>query len=133
MATIRSMAALEVKDLALSHAFYKGLGFGTLGIWSPEEPHTIIVQRGDVTLMMQGRANPAVPGEISAYIYVDDCDALHADLTAKGVTGLTPPDDMFYGCREFSLRDPDGHRVVFGADKGNPPHINGLGPDRGDG
>ena len=133
MATIRSMAALEVGDPAVSHAFYKSLGFGTLGEWFPDNLVTIIVQKGDVTVLLQKSEKPAVNQGLGVYIYVDDADALHADLTAKGTKGLSPMEDMFYGCREFGIHDPDGHELIFGTNRGTPPHANGLGPDRGEG
>lgn len=51
-----------------------------------------------------GVASPIVP-----YLYCDDVDALYARATAAGAAGLKPPQDMFYGDRVCTLKDPDGY------------------------
>ncbi|WBB50182.1 hypothetical protein O3597_06890 [Verrucosispora sp. WMMA2044] len=52
--------------------------------------------------------------EATAYLYVSDVDALHAEWAASGVEGrLTGPRNTPYDLREFAFVDPDGtlHRV----------------------
>ena len=134
MATIRSMTALEVRDPEASLAFYQRLGFGTLGIWEPGEVGTIIVQRGEVTLLLQRALKPAVNSGMATYIYVDDADILHAEFRDAGIEILSPDvQDAFYGCREFEVIDPDGHHIIFGKDMNPSPYGNGLGTDQGRG
>ena len=133
MATIRSMAALEVRDVETSHAFYQRLGFGTLGIWEPGDVATTIVQRGDVTILLQKSEAPAVSKGLAVYIYVEEPDALHAEFAAEGIDTLSGVENAFYGCREFEVVDPDGHHITFAKDLNKPPHGAGLGPDRGKG
>jgi uncharacterized glyoxalase superfamily protein PhnB len=45
---------------------------------------------------------------------VGSIDALHAEISAKGVTILSPPTDKQWRMREMAVRTPDGHRVMFG-------------------
>jgi catechol 2,3-dioxygenase-like lactoylglutathione lyase family enzyme len=47
------------------------------------------------------------------FIYVEDVDALHAELLGRGLDALDAPQDKFYGVREFLVRDPDGYYYAF--------------------
>ncbi|SAI69832.1 PhnB protein [Bordetella ansorpii] len=64
--------------------------------------------------------NMAQPDEIghretqSAYVIVDDADALHARAKAAGATILIEIADADYGGRGFTCRDPEGHVWSFG-------------------
>jgi catechol 2,3-dioxygenase-like lactoylglutathione lyase family enzyme len=49
-----------------------------------------------------------------AYLEVDDIDALHQELAAKGATITKKLRDEPWGMREFGLRTIDGHRIMFG-------------------
>ena len=49
-----------------------------------------------------------------AYLRVDDASAYHAELTAKGVSGIGTIADKPWGMREFPLTTPDGHRLMIG-------------------
>ena len=133
MATIRSMTALEVRDVEASHRFYQRLGFGTLGVWFPDDVVTTIVQRGDVTILLQKSDQPAVNKGLAVFVYVDDPDALHAEFIEEGIEQLDAVEDAFYGCRQFEIIDPDGHNSIFAKDMSDEPFGFGLGPDRGRG
>jgi catechol 2,3-dioxygenase-like lactoylglutathione lyase family enzyme len=58
----------------------------------------------------------SVPGSglWSAYLYVDDVEALHAELVERGATIVQPPTDKAYGLRDLLVRTPDGHVLAFG-------------------
>jgi len=53
------------------------------------------------------------PREPAIYLVVEDVDRAHADLTAKGVEFMQPPQDTFYGHRLAILRDPEGRTVCL--------------------
>jgi uncharacterized glyoxalase superfamily protein PhnB len=53
-------------------------------------------------------------GNGSAYIAVDDPDAVHDRAVAAGAEIIRPLQDTDYGSREFSARDPEGNRWSFG-------------------
>jgi lactoylglutathione lyase len=49
-------------------------------------------------------------------IFVEDADALCADLAERGVSIAYGPVDRPWGVRNAAFRDPDGHLWVFSAD-----------------
>jgi uncharacterized glyoxalase superfamily protein PhnB len=55
------------------------------------------------------------PGEVggvetrSAYIVVEDADAVYARALAAGATVVREIQNMDYGSREFTIKDPEGH------------------------
>ena len=62
----------------------------------------------------------------AADVYVDDVDALHREFSRAGVDIVRGPEDMEYGCRDFDVRDPDGHLIAFGQDTQPSPEGPGL-------
>ena len=50
----------------------------------------------------------------SAYLVVDDADALYARAKAAGAEIVLEIRDQDYGGRDFSCRDPEGHLWSFG-------------------
>jgi PhnB protein len=55
------------------------------------------------------------PGDRSSepamlYVYVPDCDAVHAKALAAGATSLSAPADMFYGDRSGAVQDASGNK-----------------------
>jgi predicted enzyme related to lactoylglutathione lyase len=135
MATLRSMPVLQVRDVAHSLAFYERLGFSSHGAWG-EPPLFAIVQRGDVTLALdKAQQDGPIPTNQwwAAYIYVDDAKALREEFATLDLPELTEmhfPDE--YGCIDFDVVDPDGHRIAFGQSLYPVPGP-GLNDDRGRG
>jgi uncharacterized glyoxalase superfamily protein PhnB len=56
-----------------------------------------------------GGHTPSPPQHPLLEIVVDDLDAAHAELSAKGVEFPMPPTTMPWGVRMARLRDPDGY------------------------
>lgn len=52
------------------------------------------------------------------YFYPDDVEELYRYVTEKGFK-TTALEVTFYGMKEFSLQDPDGHMLSFGQDAEN--------------
>jgi uncharacterized glyoxalase superfamily protein PhnB len=50
-------------------------------------------------------------------IFVNDVNALDAELQAKGAKIVMPPTDEPWGVCEFHIEDPDGHTYRFGQGK----------------
>jgi PhnB protein len=73
--------------------------------------------------------DPAVAGAprdfsaLGLYLYVDDVDAFFNQAVAAGAEALMPPQDMFYGDRSGSLRDPYGYVWSLAT------HIEDVAPD----
>ena len=60
------------------------------------------------------------PGRFSAYVVLDDPDALCARVRAAGAEVTTEPHDTDYGSRDFAIRDPEGNHWYFGTYRGAP-------------
>jgi len=134
MQTLRAMTVLDVSDVAASVGFYGTLGFASHGIWA-DPPQFAIVQRGNVTfaLALKGRDKPLPLNRYwAAYVYVSDVEAMHRECQFAGipVTEIRHPED--YGCDDFDILDPDGHRIAFGQAR-DPNPGPGLQRDNGKG
>ena len=46
---------------------------------------------------------------------MDDVDAYHAEVSARGLE-VAPPQDKPWGMREMPVQTPDGNRIMFGQD-----------------
>jgi glyoxylase I family protein len=51
-------------------------------------------------------------GDIGFYIECADVDAVHASLVARGLAADSPQ-QMRYGMKSFTVRDPDGYAITF--------------------
>jgi len=88
---------------------------------SPEEPEGVyaIVKRPGVWIHLQIRRGEVQrtqrPSfERDVYVYVNDVDALHADLERRGAKILSPPQVAPHGIREMVVEDLNGYRLAFG-------------------
>ena len=54
------------------------------------------------------------PGSGSAYVAVDDVDALAERARSAGAEIVYGPKDQDYGSRDFTARDPEGNLWSFG-------------------
>lgn len=112
---VRAMPVLDCTDMARSIGFYRDtLGFHAATFGEPIG--FVILQRGTVTLALASvlPGTAAVSRNWIAYLYVADVDALFAEFKAHGLTIDEGPEDKFYDCRDFTLSDPDGHKIAFG-------------------
>lgn len=80
----------------------------------------IFLRRGPCSLML-GECPDAIPPanlgdhQYFAYVVMDDIDAYHAEIAARGAV-VPPPADRPWGMREMPVATPDGHRIMFGQD-----------------
>jgi uncharacterized glyoxalase superfamily protein PhnB len=107
---------LAVRDLAASAAFYRdALGF----VLDLEVPGWAFLSRDGFRVML-GECRDAMPASATgdhsyfAYVDVDDVDGLYRELSARGVSRVVEIGDRPWGMREFGVRTPDGHRIMFG-------------------
>ena len=58
-----------------------------------------------------GTPSPTSQGAttVAIHLYVDDCDAMVAQMKSNGAEALMEPTDMFWGERFARVRDPFGH------------------------
>jgi predicted enzyme related to lactoylglutathione lyase len=113
-----------VDDVEATAEHYRTvLGFTYDRIWG-DPPSFCMVKRGGVILMLKQlpvtgtvRPNRVVDPEgdmWDAYVWIEDADALHAELVAAGAKITRAPCDQIYGCRDFDVEDCNGYRICFG-------------------
>ena len=112
-----SATILEVKDVIASEKYYREqLGFRP-GHFFGAPPTFCITSRDRVTVFLDLARTPR-PAPLNQYwaiyIYVDDVEAVAAELSARGVEIVRAVENQPYGCRDFDIRDPDGHTIGIG-------------------
>jgi len=114
---VDSATTIEVKDVVASEAFYREkLGFNP-GKFYGEPPTFCIIRRDKVTIFLDKARTPhSIPLNQywALYIYVDDVDTMYAEVQKRGVTINRAIEDQDYGCRDFDIRDSDGHLIGIG-------------------
>lgn len=117
-----AIPVLHVSSSAAAEAFYcGGLGFRKEWAYRVEEsladPCYMGVMRDGVTLHVSSFPGDGVARGV-VFLLVDDVDALHAELVARGVPIDLAPTDQTWGNREMYVRDPDGNSIRFAREGG---------------
>jgi uncharacterized glyoxalase superfamily protein PhnB len=81
--------------------------FGALGELHAGRPAELRI--GDSIVMVSGTFEGRGPTEAFLYLYVEDADATHARAVSAGATSMETPDDMPWGDRRATVRDPSGN------------------------
>jgi len=68
--------------------------------------------RDDVELHLSSFSGDGGPRGV-VFVGVEDVDALHAEIIAKGVAIALPPTEQSWGNREMYINDPDGNDLRF--------------------
>jgi len=116
-----SAPVLLVRNVAASAKYFQEhVGFQRANLIG-EPPTFCILEWGDFYLMLaQADGDKIVPfwkiqdKTPNAYFWVDDADALYAEMKAKGAKMDYGPCTQPYGIREFGIQDPDEHDISFG-------------------
>ena len=114
-----------VRDVVKAAEYYRdALGF-TVRRYFGDPPTFCMPQRDGVVVMLSQtadgsaiRPNAAARGDDSwdAYVWVEDADALFAEIAARGARiAYAPCLQEEYGNREFAVFDLDGYRIAFGS------------------
>jgi catechol 2,3-dioxygenase-like lactoylglutathione lyase family enzyme len=119
-ATLDSVGAITlfVEDPRRSQSFYEEV-FALPVIWEDEDSAVFRFENTLVNLLKVSAARELIePGSVASReagsrfqltIWVDDADAVSADLAKRGVELLNGPMDREWGVRTASFTDPDGH------------------------
>jgi DNA-binding transcriptional MerR regulator len=108
------MPRLSVTDMDRSIAYYQeALGFHLA--WRTADDGLAALASGEIEmlLLVPWTADSPPPAQ-SAYVYVEDPDALCAQYRQAGADIVAPVASRPYGMRDFVVRDPDGHRFTLG-------------------
>jgi catechol 2,3-dioxygenase-like lactoylglutathione lyase family enzyme len=113
----RAIPVLHVRSSAAAEEFYcNRLGFRRQFAYRLDEaspdPCYMGLTRDGVWLHVSSFSGDGVSGGV-VYLVVDDVDALHAELVAKGVPIDLRPTDQTWGNREMYVKDPDGNSIRF--------------------
>ena len=115
-----------VDDVVATANYYRDkVGFTYERFWG-QPPSFCMVRRSGVVIMLSQLAKQGVmrPNRLAdpqgeawdAYVWIEDADALHAELASKGVKIPRGLCDQPYGCRDFDVEDCNGYRLCFGQD-----------------
>ena len=115
---IDSRCVLAVQDLRVSERFYvEVLGFQRDPVdakgWS-------FLSRDAFKLMLGECSDEKAAGETGNHswfvrLMVDGLDEYYREISSRGAEVLAEPADKRWGLREFVIRTPDGHRIMFAA------------------
>ena len=121
---IGSAPVLLVKDVVAAANYYRDkLGFNYEQLWG-EPPCFVILDRDNFHLMLSQveDADQIVPNHKvvenlwNVYFWVNDVNKLYEEVKSNGATIDYDLSDQPYGCREFGIKDLDGHDIAFGQD-----------------
>ena len=112
-----AIPVLHVSSSAAVEQFYcNSLGFRRQFAFRVDEarpdPCYMGLERDGVWLHVSSFSGDGVAGG-AVFLLVEDVDALHAELVAKGVAIDTGPVDQTWGNREMYVKDPDGNSIRF--------------------
>jgi lactoylglutathione lyase len=119
-ASLRSVGAITlfVEDPQRSKSFYQGV-FELSPIYEDEDAAAFKFENTIVNLLKIPAARDLIdPGAVAGReagsrfqltIWVDDADAVCAELATRGVSLLNGPMNRDWGMRTASFTDPDGH------------------------
>jgi catechol 2,3-dioxygenase-like lactoylglutathione lyase family enzyme len=116
-----SAPILLVSDVVASANYFRdSVGFNYTQFYG--HPPDFCILNRDGHYLMVAAADPAkiVPfwkirdKMWNAYFWVDDADALYAEMKAAGARMDYGPCTQPYGVREFGIQDLDGHDIAFG-------------------
>jgi catechol 2,3-dioxygenase-like lactoylglutathione lyase family enzyme len=106
----RIMPGLPLDDVPAGVAYYRDV----LGFSVNYQQHDLgVMDRDGVRLLLIARTGRHT-GIGSAYVYVENADALYAELRAKGANVEAEPVSRPWGLREFRVFDPEGNEITFG-------------------
>ena len=108
-------------DIQATLDYYRDkLGFECLGTWQNPPVYAIVAR--DRHAIHFRLAQPATPNPdkyadelLDAYLFIEDADALYAELAARGVEFTRSLSNMPWHAREFVVKDCDGRLLAFGA------------------
>ena len=119
-ASLKSVGAITlfVEDPRRSQSFYEEV-FALPVIWEDQDSAVFKFENTLVNLLKMSAARDLIePGSVASReagsrfqltIWVDDADAVSAELAKQGVELLNGPMDREWGVRTASFTDPDGH------------------------
>ncbi|NED08853.1 VOC family protein [Streptomyces sp. SID6648] len=108
-----SRILLHPTDPDRSRAFYgEALGLAVYREFGTGPERGTVYFLGGGFLEVSGRGEEPPSSAVQVWLQVDDAEAAHGELRAKGVTVLRPPKREPWGLVEMWIEDPDGVRIA---------------------
>ena len=105
----KALPELPFDDVAAAVEYYRDvLGFGT----NYQQADLGVMYRDEITVLLISRSDQH-KGIGSFEVYVENADALYAELKAKGANLPSEPVSQPWGLRTFSALDLEGNRISF--------------------
>jgi uncharacterized glyoxalase superfamily protein PhnB len=109
----------HVPDVRKTVEWYRDIGFtvtATYGDGSGGFSFAMLAfGAGEVMFSAGGRVSTETRRDVDLYVYIDDVDALFAQIRDR-IEIVEAPHNMFYGMREIIVRDLNGFWITFGQD-----------------
>ena len=134
-ASLKNVGAITlfVEDPQRSKSFYEDV-FDLSPIYEDDDSAAFKFENTIVNLLKIAAARDLIkPGAVASRwagsrfqltIWVDDADAVCAELATRGVELLNGPMNREWGMRTASFTDPDGHRItVYSAHQPEMPPV----------
>jgi len=105
-----AIPVLPCRDVQAARSYFTdALGFDTIFTWeTPPSYAAVIRDTAEFHLYAESSVGPA-----RVTVIVDDVDSCHDELRTRGADIVEPPADRPYGMRDFNVRTPDGHLLIF--------------------
>ena len=114
MQVLSGRIILRPVDLERSLRFYgETLGLRVYREYGTGADRGVVFFIGGGYLEITGTAPSSDVDKVSLWLQVPDLQAVHADLAAKGVDIVGPPERKPWGLDEMWIRDPDGVSIVI--------------------
>ena len=123
MARITTVApVLLVRDVKVAAEYFRDrLGFDFDRLWGSPPDFCMVRRDGHTVMLSQAPPSAAITPNWrvvhqmwDVYIWVDDVDAIYAELQGRGATIDYTLGVKSYGVKEFGVQDADGHDIAFG-------------------
>jgi uncharacterized glyoxalase superfamily protein PhnB len=106
---------LTVRDIDKSIAYYRdALGFAVTFQYGEPTFYACLSRDEAAVHLIAANKTHRLPGHGGVAIFLDDVDALYAELVARGAKVVKPRQDYDYGMREFDVVDLDDNQLFFG-------------------
>ena len=106
---------LTVRDIAASIAYYRDtLGFAVTFEYGQPTFYACLCRDEAALHLVAANKTKREPGHGALCIFVQDVDALYAELVARKARVVKPPQNYDYGMRDFDVVDLDGNQIFFG-------------------
>ena len=107
---LKALPELPFDDVGAAVAYYRDV----LGFRINYQQHDLgVMDRDNITVLLIARTGRHA-GIGSAYVYVEDADALYAELRAKGANVQGEPVSYPWGLRDFGVVDLERNQIRFG-------------------